>query len=106
MYLWHIRKPQRKGVHKTGQTVSYQDKDDGYYKKGLPKFGDRFIDNGDGTISDRATGLMWVKDPSQIPGGLWGTPGAPAPMTWSDAIINSEALIYAGYSDWRLPNIT
>jgi len=106
MQLKHIKKPKKRGVHKTYQTISYQAFDDGYYKKGLPKFGDRFIDNGDGTITEKVTRLMWVKDPSQIPGGLWGTPGIPVRMTWSNAIINCEALNYAGYSDWRLPNVT
>ena len=48
---------------------------------------------------------MWVKDPSQIPGGVWGTPGSPITMTWANALINCEALEYAGYSDWRLPNV-
>jgi len=106
MYLKHIRKPKKRGVHKTYQTISFQDYDDGYYRKGLPKFGDRFIDNGDGTITDKVSKLMWVKDPSQISGGLWGTLGVPATMTWADAIANCEALDYAGYQDWRMPNIT
>jgi hypothetical protein len=54
-----------------------------------------FIDNGDGTITDVATGLMW----SQRDSGEG--------MTWEDALAwvqerNEEN--YLGYSDWRLPN--
>jgi hypothetical protein len=54
-----------------------------------------FIDNGNGTITDRATGLMW----SQSDSG--------SGMNWQDALAwvqkkNSEK--YLGYSDWRLPN--
>jgi hypothetical protein len=45
---------------KTGQTTSYADYDDGSYKAGN-SVDPRFVDNGDGTISDRATGLMWLK---------------------------------------------
>jgi hypothetical protein len=29
----------------------------------------------------------------------------PAPMTWANAVANSLALEYAGFSDWRLPNL-
>jgi len=90
---------------KTGQGSSVsRTGDDGTYQAGNPT-SPRFVDNGNGTISDRLSGLMWVQDPSQIPGGTWGSPGSPSSMTWNNAIDNSEALTYAGYSDWRLPNI-
>lgn len=92
------------GLPKTSQTVVYKTNDDGTYQKGKPDAPPRFVDNGNGTITDNATGLMWVKDPSQL-GGVWGTPGTPAVMTWPDAIDNCEALDYAGHDDWRLPNI-
>ncbi len=89
------------GLPKTGQTMVYQMGDDGYYQKGYPLGGgQRFIDNGDGTVVDTATGLMWVKDPSMIPGGLFSSR-----MYWYDAINACENLEYAGHDDWRLPNI-
>lgn len=63
----------RYGLPKTGQTVSYQDYDDGYFQKGYPLAGARFVDNGDNTIVDRATGLQWIKRPELIiPDGLNG----------------------------------
>ena len=54
-----------------------------------------FVDNGNGTINDQATGLMW----SQTDSGVG--------MDWEHALAwaqtkNGEKL--AGYSDWRLPN--
>ncbi|HUT62015.1 MAG TPA: DUF1566 domain-containing protein [Phycisphaerae bacterium] len=49
----------------TGQTTSYADYDDGYYETGWPG-ATRFRDNGDGTIQDFATGLIWVKQPELI----------------------------------------
>ncbi len=52
-----------------------------------------FMDNGDGTISDLATGLMWQKCDSGVG------------MDWEDALSYAESAEYAGYSDWRLPNI-
>ncbi|UCD89981.1 MAG: DUF1566 domain-containing protein [Desulfobacterales bacterium] len=55
-----------------------------------------FVDNGNGTVTDRATGLMWQKD------------GSPDGMMWQNAReyvnkLNSEP--FAGHSDWRLPTI-
>jgi hypothetical protein len=51
-----------------------------------------FRDNGDGTVTDRATGLMWTQEESSIA------------MTWKDALAYAEDLELAGYRDWRLPN--
>ncbi len=51
-----------------------------------------YIDNGDGTITDRATGLMWMKKDC-------GTT-----MNWKEALACAENLKYAGHNDWRLPN--
>jgi len=54
----------------TGQTRSYPtggaaDRDDGHYQAGNP-VSPRFVNNGDGTITDNATGLMWVQRPELI----------------------------------------
>ena len=87
---------------RTGQTTSYRDHDDGYYQAGNPA-ATRFVANGDNTVYDRTTGLTWIADPSQL-GGVWGTPGSAAAMTWNDAIDNCAALSHAGHGDWRLPN--
>ncbi len=51
-----------------------------------------FRDNGDGTVTDLATGLMWMQDDSG-----YG-------MEWQDALAYCEDLEYAGHTDWRLPN--
>ena len=95
---------------KTGQTIVYRAGDDGTYQAG-DDISPRFVDNGDNTITDESTGLMWVMDQANI-GGVWGTPettpgahdGTPITMVWNHAIDNCEALDYAGHSDWRLPN--
>ena len=66
------------------------------YVRGNPDYGkNNFHDNGDGTISDRATGLMWSKADSKV-GMNWQ-----AALAWVQA-KNAEK--YLGYSDWRLPN--
>jgi len=54
-----------------------------------------FVDNGDGTISDNNTELMWDAQ------------GSSDGMNWKEALAwvqqkNSEN--YLGYNDWRLPN--
>ena len=54
------------------------------------------VDNGDGTITDQATGLMWTQDDSG------------SGMTWEEALDWVEAqnaANYLGYSDWRLPDV-
>ena len=51
-----------------------------------------FFDNGDGTVSDNATGLMWSQDDSG------------EGMDWEAALAYAEAATTAGYDDWRLPN--
>lgn len=92
------------GLPPTGQTTSTRTGDDGYYKKGYPRSGVRFIDNGDGTITDNATGLMWVKQPENI-GGVWESGGQPVKRTWAQVIDDCQGLTYASHSDWRPPNI-
>jgi pimeloyl-ACP methyl ester carboxylesterase len=50
------------------------------------------VDNGNGTVTDNRTGLMWQQ-------------GEPGSMTWGNALSYCEGLSLGGYSDWRLPNI-
>ena len=52
-----------------------------------------FTDNGDGTVTDSATGLMW----QQADSGRG--------MNWEEALAYAETSTLAGYDDWRLPNI-
>ncbi len=51
-----------------------------------------FVDNGDGTITDSATGLMW-----QLSNSRKG-------MNWEEALKYAESLELGGHNDWRLPN--
>jgi hypothetical protein len=61
----------------------------------------KLIHNGDGTISDEATGLMWMEEDS---GTLAAGARGDGTMNWEEALAWSESLEHAGYSDWRLPN--
>jgi hypothetical protein len=54
----------------------------------------RFVENGDGTVTDTATGLMWQRKP------------APERMTRPEAerfIDKLNDSRFSGYADWRLP---
>lgn len=61
--------------------------------RGNTKYGiNSFIDNGDGTISDIATGLMWQKADSA------------KGYDWQGALSYAENLKLSKYDDWRLPS--
>ncbi|MCB2200460.1 DUF1566 domain-containing protein [bacterium] len=51
-----------------------------------------YLDNGDGTISDLVTGLMWVQDRGEK-------------ISWDDAIAGASSCDVGGYDDWRMPTI-
>ncbi len=53
-------------VEKTGQTASYGEGDDGDLQKGVPWPIPRFTDNGDGTITDNLTYLVWDKEANRF----------------------------------------
>jgi len=66
------------------------------YVRGNPAFGtNHFANNGDGTVTDLATALMWSQADS---GSGYDWQGA---LAWVQA---RNAANYLGYSDWRLPN--
>lgn len=68
----------------------------------------RFIDHGDGTISDSASKLMWMRcsvGQRWQPGRCVGAAGA---LTWRDAQQRADEANLEGaasYSDWRLPSL-
>lgn len=63
-----------------GQDATYQGNEPSY------------VDNGNGTITDNVTGLVWQKD--------MGTK-----ITFSNAFIKADSMTLGGYSDWRVPTI-
>lgn len=89
-------------VSKTGQTTSYGIGDDGNLEKGVPWPNPRFTDNSDGTITNKLTGLIWLKDAN-----CFGT------RTWTTALSDCNELqdgvcgLREGSNagDWRLPNL-
>lgn len=97
---------------RTGQTRCYDDSgaevscpgtgQDGYFKAGIGWPNPRFTDNGDGTVRDNLTGLVWLKNAN-----CFGT------KPWSDAFGSTGNLAEgqcgltdgSAEGDWRVPNI-
>lgn len=97
-------------VRRTGSFVGSPG-GDGYLRLGVEWPNPRFTDNGDGTVKDELTGLIWLQDAD-----CFGS------QTWSNALAKSNALFDGctdcggtdndcGLSDgsvegqWRLPNL-
>jgi hypothetical protein len=90
--------PSQVPVFKTGQTTDAYtpggfETDDGHLERGRAWPSPRFTDNGDGTITDNMTGLMWQQDPDENA------------KTWADALAYAEGSNLADYGDWRVPNV-
>jgi len=86
----------------TGQATSYAAGDDGALRKGTAWPATRFTVNGDGTVTDRLTGLIWLENA-----------GCLSPAVWSGAMAEANQLAsgQCGLTDgsaagtWRLPNM-
>lgn len=61
-----------------------------------------YTDNGDGTILDNVTGLMWFKSPDLNGDGLINVSDK---LSYENALAAADTLSFAGYNDWRLPSI-
>ena len=74
----------------TGQTTSYTNTpgEDADYNINPPFY----LNNGNGTITDTITGLMW----QQVDGGE---------MTFDKATTYANDLVLGGFSDWRMPTV-
>ncbi len=57
-------------------------------------FAQRFVDNGDGTVTDTQDDLMWARNANAI-----------GKLHWDAAVTRCGNLNIAGQADWRLPNI-
>ena len=61
--------------------------------RGNPDYGkNNYVDNENGTITDKATNLMWQQADDGIS------------RDWETALSYAEGLEFAGHTDWRLPN--
>lgn len=83
-------------IFSTGQSASLYLGDDASVSAGLSHATPRFLDNNDGTISDRSTGLMWLKNWADFSSSF---------KTWTQSLSEANSFVSAGYDDWRMPNV-
>ncbi len=86
----------------TGETACYNDTTEidspapgqDFYGQDAQHAGNEpsYTDNGDGTITDHITGLIWVK-------------ARGSKLSWSAALAGAVTCTVGGYSDWRVPTI-
>jgi hypothetical protein len=60
-------------------------------------FANKLSKNGDGTVTDSATGLVWQE--------AAGSSGGKSQFTWQEALAYCEGLTLGGKTDWRLPDV-
>jgi hypothetical protein len=107
--------PAGSGLPATGQTKCYDSTgaqipcdngrcpgQDGFYQASCMNKS-RFVDNGDGTVSDTCMGLMWQKNTADA--NADGRIDGKDNITWCDALNFCDNLEFAGFDDWRLPNV-
>ncbi len=90
-------------VAKTGQTIKFENGDDGDLQAGAARRDQRFMDNSDGTIFDKLTNLIWDKDANRF--GQFNN--------WSNALTDCSTLADNGgdltdgsqAGDWYLATI-
>lgn len=87
---------------RTGQTTSYASGDDGTLKSGLSWPEPRFTDNGNGTVSDILTGLLWLKDADCFGSQTWATA-----ISTANGLANGLCALNDGSTagQWRLPSV-
>jgi len=109
-YVWPLRAPAGTGaIHlaKTGQTTSYADGDDGSLQRGVNAPPPRYLENGDGIVTDTLTNLVWGKDANTAGPVECAVLEPGLDKRWMEALdfiacLNNNR--YLGYGDWRLPN--
>ena len=86
----------------SGQMTSYATRDDGHLQKGVHWVIPRFLDNGDGTLTDKATGLIWMKNAN-----CFGTNSWNYALAECNGLSDGQCGLTDGSSggDWRLPSL-
>jgi len=90
---------------KTGQTRTFLTGDDGDLQLGVAWPNPRFTDNGDGTVTDNLTGLMWLEDAGCLGSGTWLAALTQVGTLNGGTIACPPDYTAATYDDWRLPNL-
>jgi hypothetical protein len=92
----------------TGQTTLFAAGDDGAIQAGVPFPSPRFTDNGNGTVTDNLTGLIWLKNANCFDSQTWVTAlNAANNLADDPASTTTDCGLSDGSvaGDWRLPNV-
>ncbi len=85
---------------KSGQTTQYVAGDDGATQLGVAR---SYTNNGNGTVTDNATGLLWQRCSRGLSGATCGT-GSATQDTWANQATYCSGLTLAGRT-WRVPTV-
>ena len=61
----------------------------------------RFTDNGDGTVTDNYTYIIWAKQMARV-----DSAGRPMQLSYTQAVDYCKGLKTGGYTDWKLPSLS
>jgi hypothetical protein len=99
-------------VEKTGQTTCYDSSgdviecgdtgQDGESQIGVAWPTPRFTDNGDGTVTDNLTGLIWLKNANRFGARYWEDALGDCNLLEDDGTNLTDG---SSAGDWRLPNV-
>lgn len=87
---------------RTGQRTSFASGDDGALARGTAWPTARFVDNADGTVGDRLTGLVWLKDSGCLGSADWNAALAAAAQLAAGRCGLADG---SRAGDWRVPNV-
>ncbi len=109
LYIWPVRGTTSGPalLWKTGQTASYASNDDGALELGAAWPSPRFTDNGDKTVTDNLTNIVWAKEGPGLNTCGYLSNSHVFYGTWQDALDYVKCLndnFYRGHTNWRLPN--
>ncbi len=117
LHVWPVRDGAVPGtirLPRTGQTVSYAVGDDGYLQAGAAWPQPRFTDNRDGTITDRLTALVWLRNANCLDETVAGVSKQrfhglliwTQALSWTGGLASGSCGLTDGSrpGDWRLPN--
>ena len=86
----------------SGQAISYQSGDDYSVHAGVAWPVTRYLDNGDGTVTDALSGLVWLKNAGCLASANWTAAMAEAQHLASGACGLSDG---STAGQWRVPNV-
>jgi len=102
-YVWPVRASTTPPAElwETGQTTSYAAGDDGDLQRGVAWPSPRFTDNGDGTVTDNLTGLIWLQNANCFGSQTWANA-----LNAANTLNSTECGLSDGSveGDWRLSN--